>query len=311
VPDSLVERRALPEGELRKFAASGYLYAVLDATDAPAVLAKVAELGETRAACLFKGEAEEFHSDSAPYLMQVSEPVLAWLKETLWDDPWGVLVAAAADLETVRKHLRRFLWVQAPAGEQWYFRFYDPRVLEMYLPTCLPQELQWFYGPVRAFGVTNDERAVELVVPRAGLPPAGPPPSGLWPIRQPQVDMLGLAMVHNFVRKVAGMLRQEFPAFVEKLGDDELRDRVWMGLARARSHGIRRETTLAGFITMMFVVGPDFDRTPRMAGILADEAVDPDRRMERVLELPQQAWSDAVEAARAGGWNPPPGEERP
>jgi hypothetical protein len=31
------------------------------------------------------------------------------------------------------------------------FRFYDPRVLRAYLPTCLAEELNIVFGPVRNF----------------------------------------------------------------------------------------------------------------------------------------------------------------
>jgi hypothetical protein len=311
--ESQIERRPLLDADLRKFIAAGYLWAVVDATDAPAVPQKAAELGPARALCLFQGEAEEREADTAPYLFLVDEALLAWLKETLWDEPWGILAAAATDLESLRKHFRRFLWVTAPDGaEKWYFRFYDPRVLAMYLPTCTPAELSWFHGPVRTFAVTNEDGGIDLLAPRAGLAPGPkgtPPPAGLWRIRQPQVDALQVDLERNFVHKMAGMLGDEFPRFVEGLAAQVLDERIWLGLARARSHGLSRESSLASFIMMMFVVGPDFDLTPGMKELFDDETEDPDWRMERVSDLPQEVWREASGPARAGGWKARPGEE--
>jgi len=41
--------------------------------------------------------------------------------------------------------------VKTEAGQEMYFRFYDPRVLRAFLPVCTPQEAKEFFGPVRSF----------------------------------------------------------------------------------------------------------------------------------------------------------------
>lgn len=111
---------------------------------------------------LYRGTAEEQFADVAPYLVAVDEEVLDWLLETMWSEPWGVLVDSPAGLDALRTHFRKFLVVRAPAPsvEKWYFRFYDPRVLVKYLATCAAEERAEFYGPVRAFGVRDDEVGV-------------------------------------------------------------------------------------------------------------------------------------------------------
>src|SRR5215208_6384436 len=80
--------------DVRQRARSGRLYAILDACDAPLVPPKVATLGETRGVSLYRGGAEERHADIAPYLVAVDEPLLDWIFETLWGEPWGILVAS-------------------------------------------------------------------------------------------------------------------------------------------------------------------------------------------------------------------------
>jgi len=42
------------------------------------------------------------------------------------------------------------------------FRYYDPRVLRAYLPTCSPAELNTFFGPVTAF-ITEGENPGEIL----------------------------------------------------------------------------------------------------------------------------------------------------
>src|SRR4051794_4469402 len=80
--------------DVRQVARSGRLYAILDACDAPPVPPKVATLGDARGVSLYRGGAEERLADIAPYLVAVDESLLVWILETLWAEPWGLLVAS-------------------------------------------------------------------------------------------------------------------------------------------------------------------------------------------------------------------------
>jgi hypothetical protein len=42
-------------------------------------------------------------------------------------------------------------------GRKLMFRYYDPRVLRAYLPTCLPGELRMMFGPVNVYLVPGDD----------------------------------------------------------------------------------------------------------------------------------------------------------
>lgn len=146
--------------EVRALARAGTLFAILDACDAPAVPPKVESLGDARGVSLYKGTAEERYADLAPYLVAVDDDVLDWILTTLWSEPWGVFAQSAASLEDLRTHFRKFLIARGPNGEEWYFRFYDPRVLAKYLPTCTEPELREFFGPVTAYGATDPDAGV-------------------------------------------------------------------------------------------------------------------------------------------------------
>ena len=143
--------------DLRREAAAGRLYAVLDGCDEPRVRAKAAELGADRGASLYRGAAEDDLAAIAPYLVLALPPVIEWLTSTLWTAPWGIFAIADADFDTMRTHFRRFLLVDAPDGGKWYFRFYDPRVLARFLPTCDAAQLSEFFGPVASFEWTDPD----------------------------------------------------------------------------------------------------------------------------------------------------------
>ncbi len=92
----------------------------------------------------------------APYLVEI-QPKSAfadWLFRR-WGDHWGILLATRARLDDLYRHFRRFLIVKDPAGRRLYFRYYDPRVLRRYLPTCNTEELSTLFGPVERFVVED------------------------------------------------------------------------------------------------------------------------------------------------------------
>ena len=131
------------------------LFAILDACDEPRVPDKVQELGNDLAVSLYRGAAQRDYWSIAPYLVIVDEPVLDWIVENLWKDPWGIFAVADASLEDMRKHFRKFLLVEGPEGDELYFRYYDPRVLPTYLATCVVEEVGEFFGDLECFACSD------------------------------------------------------------------------------------------------------------------------------------------------------------
>ncbi len=128
-----------------------HLFAVVDACDEPLVPPKVRELGTERAVSLYRGSAEVDYWAIAPYLVRVDAALLEWIATHLWEKPWGFFALADVQLSELRKHFRRFLTVLDPDGERVYFRFYDPRVLPVFLASAGPAERRQFVGPVEKF----------------------------------------------------------------------------------------------------------------------------------------------------------------
>jgi len=147
----LVSAETVPLSELRKAASQRHLYAILDACDAPVVPPKVNELGEENGVSLYRGEAEEDYWAIAPYLVRVDAATLEWIIAALWKEPWGVFAVADSTLELLRTHFRKILIAELPDSKKVYFRFYDPRVLRLFLPTCTDEQIKEFFGPVRSY----------------------------------------------------------------------------------------------------------------------------------------------------------------
>ena len=127
------------------------LYAVLDAARNPKIIGLLSHCGhEFRS--LYEGKAALDLALRAPYIVHVpaESPLLEKLARQAWGKSLGVYLTSRLPLEEVRHHLRHFLTVEIEGGKPVYFRFYDPRVLRVYLPTCSDEERREFFGPVRA-----------------------------------------------------------------------------------------------------------------------------------------------------------------
>lgn len=138
-------------------------YAILDGASVPRLRPTLARLG-VEAECLYRGELEPDLAQAAPYLAVVpfDHPFTDWLVQEGWGKHWGIFAISRANLRTLRMHLRTFLKVYGPDLKPLYFRYYDPRVLRIYLPTCNAQELQTVFGPVLRYLMEDQDPATLL-----------------------------------------------------------------------------------------------------------------------------------------------------
>jgi hypothetical protein len=83
-----------------------------------------------------------------------------------------------------------------------------------------------------------------------------------------------------------------------------LREMVGKGLARARGYGMRYESSLAAFVSLMFAVAPNFDEHPLIRRVLEDESTPPDLRIEMLDEyVTDENWEAAAQSYDPGAWN--------
>jgi hypothetical protein len=139
------------------------LYALLDASREPSVLKVILESKEEYQS-LYEGPQGAQLAHFAPYLIRVPQKsaLLDTLVKQAWSNSWGVFLTCDASLKDLRTHFRHFLNVKLPDGTQVYFRYYDPRVLRLFLPTCLPEETSQFFGPVKQFLLEAEDPATAL-----------------------------------------------------------------------------------------------------------------------------------------------------
>jgi len=142
------------------------VYALVDAARSEAIYPKLMS-AKAASVCLHRGKKAEELAWVAPYLVQLEreDSLTRWLLENGWGKSRCVFVRSAASLQELKRHFRAFLKVYDENGKAYFFRFYDPRVMRVYLPTCNKKELETFFGPVSCYCLEGKEqnRLVEYV----------------------------------------------------------------------------------------------------------------------------------------------------
>jgi hypothetical protein len=165
------QRAALAESAWRTLedeAAKAPLYAVLDSARDRRIHELCRESVEEHRS-LYDGVEGETMAHVAPYLVRLpaGSRLLASLVREGWGQRWGVYLTSPLPFTEVRRHLRRFLMVEMEeSNERMYFRFYDPRTLATFLPSCSPRQAQEFFGSAHAFFLEGDGGAVIRHAPR-------------------------------------------------------------------------------------------------------------------------------------------------
>jgi hypothetical protein len=150
--------RAQALRELRAEAEKGALFAVLDAARDERIQVLLRESIDEHDS-LYQGLKAETMAEVAPYLVKLRKDssLLPRLIDEGWGGAWGVYFVCESPLRDVRAHFRRLLFVSSEEdAEVRYFRFYDPRVLRIFTPTCTVRQEDEFFGQIERFFCEDD-----------------------------------------------------------------------------------------------------------------------------------------------------------
>ncbi len=140
------------------------VYAVLDGASVPGLLEKLHAAREEWVS-LYRGELEPDLAQVAPYLVKLRNPspLTDWILSEGWGNHWGIFATTPVGIEALRRHFRKFLRVRDHTGKVLYFRYYDPRVMRIYLPTLNRAEITAVYGPISRF-ISEDDLSGQAIV---------------------------------------------------------------------------------------------------------------------------------------------------
>lgn len=137
--------------------------AILDGASVPDLPIRLYEMDPPNY-CLFTGELEPDLQYAAPYLVYLfrNSDFTNWLLSECWGKHWGIFAQSRHSLGNMRRHFRSLVRVYDEDGKPMIFRFYDPRVLTSFLPTCNPGELKTVFGQIDTY-FAEDAEAQSLV----------------------------------------------------------------------------------------------------------------------------------------------------
>ena len=133
------------------------IWMIADAARDPRIFAMLREF-HLEYYCLYSGSLPPALEMAAPYLVQFDcgDPGTRQFLRSAWGNNWGVFLKCASHARSLRRHLREFLVMRDSGGNRLVFRYYDPRVLRGYLPTCTSDELRTFFGPIERFWMEDE-----------------------------------------------------------------------------------------------------------------------------------------------------------
>ena len=123
---------------------------------------------------------------------------------------------------------------------------------------------------------------------------------------QPVAEAAFVAEVVDYLRKTRPQEVVRFPGgptTIAEIPDEILSSMVRDGIARARKYGITWRSTLAGFVSLMFISAPNFDDHPLLKRALLDNDTDPNSRLEKLIQdSTEQNWEAVRQAYDASAW---------
>ena len=135
------------------------VWMIVDAARDRRIFGRILDCCYSDHTCLFSGPLAPELEISAPYLICVDydSPKVQRLVADAWHNEWALFLKCGLGLTDLRRHLRELLLVRHPNGSPMLFRYYDPRVLKRYLPTCTSDELRAVFGGIECFWFEGDE----------------------------------------------------------------------------------------------------------------------------------------------------------
>lgn len=118
----------------------------------------------------------------------------------------------------------------------------------------------------------------------------------MFQIRQEQLAALERAAARAYERLLGDYVVEHHADAIADLSDTAVAATIRRGVQRAYTYGFVSSETMTTFVTLLFEIGPAFDRQPFIRAILEDATIPPDLRFEVLEECTTEAhWIEAAE----------------
>jgi hypothetical protein len=135
-----------------------FLYAIFDSARNDEIFRFLAT-DEVRYKSLFEGTMDIKSFGVSGFLIECKKKsvIYNWLTSDAWGDNSMIFFTSKADLNDLLTHFQKFNRVFVEGDDVVLFRYYDPRVLRIFLPSCTMHEIDLFFGEVDSFYTEGDD----------------------------------------------------------------------------------------------------------------------------------------------------------
>ena len=114
--------------------------------------------GNVQYRSLFQGTMDEQSYGVSGFLVECQKESLLfqWMTKEAWGDSCCIFFTSKLSFDELFSHFQKFNRVYLEDDEVVLFRYYDPRVLRVYLPTCNRNEIEVFFGEVIGYYAENE-----------------------------------------------------------------------------------------------------------------------------------------------------------
>lgn len=123
-------------------------------------------------------------------------------------------------------------------------------------------------------------------------------------IRPEQIATFQAQYSAELLDRVVHHIRTEHSDVVEGFPESLVRKMVQNGLIRARRYRLTGEADLTTFVSLMFMIAPNFDEQPAIHRVLTRADLPPDERFGRVGRVRDRHWRDAQHRYDERAWFP-------
>jgi hypothetical protein len=295
----------------------GSLWFILDTARSPATLSGLLQYDPPRIN-LFEDTTLAAMINVAPYLVRL-EPesdFSNWLMNESVGQSWGIFIQSNADPGELADHFKRWITVWDDNGREMYFRFYDPRVLHVFLADANMAEIDRFFGALvkkmiaevspgdaLVFYETNDEGLSKIIRPlvttttKPAIKPSimvkrkenEPAPllseTGAVIMRPEMMAAMSRYSRSGFIDRLTAHINDAYPEAVLIISPPDLRPRLETSVDRAMEYGMMSESDVSRFVDLTFELEEHFDTSDEYAWageILRDDNDDPAIRLQKI-----------------------------
>ncbi len=238
-----------------------------------------------------------------PHLVQLNEPGLLWLLDTLPTERWGIFVVSSFDFNSLVSHFQKFVIARGPDQNPYFLRFHDAAVIEVLLRTWNEKEVQTFLGPIELLGLPNLDSIDVVLLKNTSVKQMPSPEECLLSLSASQLQSCSDAIDQDLVKIIYWHLRNYHAKSVQYLEKEVLEERITKCITKARRYSLNTIADIAGFVALMFELAPNFDEHPSFARVLLDDRLSAESKMKKLSEvITDREWDEALDLYDRSYW---------